>query len=119
MTNSRLTDLEVLELRYPVVLEGFEIRRGSGGEGRWRGGDGVVRKLRFREPMKVAILANHRRGPPFGLEGGQPGQVGRTFILRTRARVEEVHSCDQRDVAPVDSIVVEQPGGGGNGVSNQ
>ena len=119
MTNTRLTDPEVLELRYPVVLEGFEIRRGSGGEGHWRGGDGVVRKLRFREPMKVAILANHRRVPPFGLEGGQPGQVGRTFILRTDGRVEVLHSCDQRDVAPGDCIVVETPGGGGYGVSNQ
>jgi 5-oxoprolinase (ATP-hydrolysing) len=115
MTNTRLTDPEVLELGYPVVLERFEIRRGSGGEGHWRGGDGVVRKLRFREPMKVAILANHRRVPPFGLEGGQPGRVGRTFILRTDGRVEMLHSCDQRDVAPGDCIVVETPGGGGYG----
>jgi len=115
MTNTRLTDPEVLELRYPVMLERFEIRRGSGGEGQWRGGDGVVRKLRFREPMKVAILANHRRVPPFGLEGGQAGQVGRTFILRTDGRVEVLHSCDQRDVAPGDCIVVETPGGGGYG----
>jgi 5-oxoprolinase (ATP-hydrolysing) len=121
MTNTRLTDPEVLELRYPVVLERFEIRSGSGGEGHWRGGDGVVRKLRFREPMKVAILANHRRVPPFGLEGGQPGRVGRTFILRTDGRVEMLHSCDQRDVAPGDCIVVETPGGGGYGevISNQ
>jgi 5-oxoprolinase (ATP-hydrolysing) len=121
MTNTRLTDPEVLELRYPVVLERFEIRRGSGGEGHWRGGDGVVRKLRFREPMKVAILANHRKVPPFGLEGGQPGQVGRTFILRKDGRVEVLHSCDQRDVAPGDCIVVKTPGGGGYGeaISNQ
>jgi 5-oxoprolinase (ATP-hydrolysing) len=122
MTNTRLTDPEVLELRYPVILERFEIRRGSGGEGHWRGGDGVVRKLRFREPMKVAILANHRRVPPFGLEGGQPGQVGRAFILRTDGRVEVLPSCDQRDVAPDDCIVVETPGGGGYGgkvISNQ
>jgi 5-oxoprolinase (ATP-hydrolysing) len=121
MTNTRLTDPEVLELRYPVVLERFEIRSGSGGEGHWRGGDGVIRKLRFREPMKVAILANHRRVPPFGLEGGQPGRVGRTFILRTDGRVEMLHSCDQRDVAPGDCIVVETPGGGGYGevISNQ
>jgi 5-oxoprolinase (ATP-hydrolysing) len=121
MTNTRLTDPEVLELRYPVVLERFEIRSGSGGEGHWCGGDGVVRKLRFREPMKVAILANHRRVPPFGLEGGQPGRVGRTFILRTDGRVEMLHSCDQRDVATGDCIVVETPGGGGYGevISNQ
>ncbi len=115
MTNTRLTDPEVLELRYPVVLDCFEIRRGSGGEGRWPGGDGAVRKLRFREPMQVAILANHRVVPPFGLEGGYPGQVGKTSILRNDGSVEVLGSCDQRDVFAGDSIVVETPGGGGYG----
>jgi 5-oxoprolinase (ATP-hydrolysing) len=115
MTNTRLTDPEVLELRYPVVLDCFAIRRGSGGEGRWHGGDGVVRKLRFREPMKVAILANHRVVPPFGLEGGDAGQVGRTCILRTDGRVEVLSGCDQREVLVGDAIVVETPGGGGFG----
>jgi len=115
MTNTRLTDPEVLELRYPVVLDCFEIRRGSGGEGRWPGGDGAVRKLRFREPMQVAILANHRVVPPFGLEGGDAGQVGRTCILRKDGSVEVLASCDQRNVLAGDSIVVETPGGGGFG----
>jgi 5-oxoprolinase (ATP-hydrolysing) len=115
MTNTRLTDPEVLELRYPVVLDCFEIRRGSGGEGRWPGGDGAVRKLRFREPMQVAILANHRVVPPFGLEGGYQGQVGKTSILRKDGSVEVLASCDQRDVLAGDSIVVETPGGGGYG----
>jgi 5-oxoprolinase (ATP-hydrolysing) len=121
MTNTRLTDPEVLELRYPVVLEGFEIRRGSGGHGHWCGGDGVVRKLRFREPMNVAILANHRSVPPFGLEGGEPGQVGLTSILRTDGRVEVLQSCDQCSVGAGDTIIVETPGGGGYGevISNQ
>jgi 5-oxoprolinase (ATP-hydrolysing) len=115
MTNTRLTDPEVLELRYPVLLEAFEIRRGSGGDGRWRGGDGVVRQLRFREPMQVAILANSRTVPPFGLDGGYPGQVGKTSILRKDGSVEALASCDQRDVLAGDSIVVETPGGGGYG----
>jgi 5-oxoprolinase (ATP-hydrolysing) len=115
MTNTRLTDAEVLELRYPVILETFQIRQRSGGDGRWRGGDGIVRRLRFREPLKVAILANHRVVPPFGLEGGKPGKVGKTSILRNDGSVEVLSSCDQRDVAAGDAILVETPGGGGWG----
>jgi 5-oxoprolinase (ATP-hydrolysing) len=115
MTNTRLTDPEVLELRYPVVVEAFQIRRGSGGAGRWPGGDGVIRRLRFREPMKVAILANHRVIPPFGLEGGSPGKVGKTFILRRDGQIEILKSCDQADVAAGDAVVIETPGGGGFG----
>jgi 5-oxoprolinase (ATP-hydrolysing) len=121
MTNTRLTDPEVLELRYPVVLETFQIRKKSGGDGRWRGGDGIVRQLRFREPMKVVILANHRVVAPFGLAGGNPGEVGITSVLRKDGSIEVLGSCDQRDVAPGDAIVVETPGGGGWGeaISNQ
>src|SRR3546814_3877494 len=78
MTNTRLTDPEILEWRYPVRLDGFEIRAGSGGAGRWRGGDGVVRKVRFLEPMTAAILSSHREIPPYGMAGGEPGQsIGR------------------------------------------
>jgi 5-oxoprolinase (ATP-hydrolysing) len=115
MTNTRLTDPEVLELRYPVMLEAFQIRQHSGGAGCWHGGDGIVRKLRFREPMQVVILANHRVVPPFGLEGGDAGKVGRTSILRKDGSIEVLNSCDQRDVAAGDTIVVETPGGGGFG----
>jgi 5-oxoprolinase (ATP-hydrolysing) len=115
MTNTRLTDPEVLELRYPVLLEAFQIRQRSGGAGHWRGGDGIIRKLRFREPMQVVILANHRVVPPFGLEGGEAGEVGRTSILRKDGGVEVLNSCDQREVAAGDTIVVETPGGGGWG----
>jgi 5-oxoprolinase (ATP-hydrolysing) len=115
MTNTRLTDAEVLELRYPVILEAFQIRRKSGGDGRWRGGDGIVRKLRFREPMNVVILANHRVVPPFGQQGGSPGEVGKTSILRKDGSIEVLKSCDQRDVAAGDAILVETPGGGGWG----
>jgi 5-oxoprolinase (ATP-hydrolysing) len=116
MTNTRLTDPEVLELRYPVELEAFQIREHSGGAGRWDGGDGIVRKLRFREPMQVVILANHRIVPPFGLEGGDAGKVGRTSILRNDGSVEVLKSSDRRDVAAGEAIVVETPGGGGWGV---
>ena len=82
MTNSRLTDPEVLELRFPVVVEEFSIRRGSGGKGRWHAGDGTRRTLRFREPMQVAILSGHRRVPPFGLAGGADGGVGHNVVRR-------------------------------------
>ena len=119
MTNTRLTDPEVLELGYPVVLEAFQIRKKSGGDGRWRGGDGIVRRLRFREPMKVVILANHRVVAPFGLEGGNSGEVGKTSILRKDGSIEVLGSCDQREVAAGDAIVVETPGGGGWGVRSE
>src|SRR3546814_2077774 len=82
MTNTRLTDPEILEWRYPVRLDGFEIRAGSGGAGRWRGGDGVVRKVRFLEPMTAALLSSHREIPPYGMAGGQPGKCGRHYEVR-------------------------------------
>ena len=115
MTNSRLTDPEVLELRYPVLIDAFQIRRGSGGRGFWSGGDGVIRRIRFREPMVVAILANNRVVAPFGLEGGKPGKVGKTYIQRSDGRTENLGSCGQREVQPGDSIIIETPGGGGFG----
>ena len=115
MTNSRLTDPEVLELRYPVLIDTFQIKRGSGGHGRWSGGDGVVRQIRFREPMTVAILANSRVIAPFGLEGGRPGEVGKTYIQRSDGRTEDLGSSGQKEVQAGDAIVVETPGGGGFG----
>jgi 5-oxoprolinase (ATP-hydrolysing) len=115
MTNSRLTDPEVLEWRYPVVLDEFSIRPGSGGAGRCRGGDGVTRRIRFLAPMTVAILAGHRLVPPPGLAGGGPGQVGRTRIVRADGTVETLASADRREVAPGDVWWLETPGGGGYG----
>ncbi len=115
MTNSRLTDPEVLEWRFPVLLESFRIRKGSGGAGRRRGGDGVVRRLRFLEPMTAAILANHRRVPPFGLEGGGAGQVGAARVERADGRVEVLGSTARVEMGPGDVFVVETPGGGGFG----
>ena len=115
MTNSRLTDPEVLEARYPVLVEAFSIRRGSGGEGTHRGGDGVVRKIGFREPMIATLLSNRRRVPPFGLEGGQPGAVGAARVERARGGVEPMAATDLVRVGAGDAIVIETPGGGGWG----
>ncbi len=115
MTNSRLTDPEILEDRYPVRLERFAIRRGSGGTGRWPGGDGVVRRLRFLEPMTVLILSGSRRVPPFGLAGGGDGTVGRNRLERADGRLEELAGCAQVAVQPGDLLEIATPGGGGFG----
>jgi 5-oxoprolinase (ATP-hydrolysing) len=115
MTNSRLTDPEVLEWRFPVLLEGFHIRRGSGGKGRHRGGDGTVRRLRFREAMTAAILSNRRKVPPFGLDGGEPGECGRNWVERTDGTRQDLSGTDRTEMAPGDVFVIETPSGGGFG----
>ncbi|GAW41159.1 Acetophenone carboxylase gamma subunit [Brevundimonas sp. SH203] len=115
MTNSRLTDPEVLETRFPVLLEEFAIRRGSGGEGRWRGGDGAVRRVRFLEPLSAAILSNHRRVAPFGVEGGASGATGINRIERANGTVETPGSTAEVSMSPGDVFVIETPGGGGFG----
>ncbi|MFF9627339.1 hydantoinase B/oxoprolinase family protein [Streptomyces griseosporeus] len=115
MTNSRLTDPEVLEWRLPVLLEEFSVRRGSGGAGRWRGGDGAVRRLRFQEPMTVSTLSQHRRVPPYGMAGGEPGALGANRIERADGTVTGLGGNDVADVAPGDVLVIETPGGGGYG----
>ncbi|HEX9809973.1 MAG TPA: hydantoinase B/oxoprolinase family protein, partial [Alphaproteobacteria bacterium] len=115
MTNSRLTDAEVLEWRYPVLIERFAIRRGSGGEGRWRGGDGVVRRIRFREAMAAAVLSNRRRTRPFGLCGGEGGLAGVNRVERTDGTVETLGPTAEVAVGPGDVLVIETPGGGGYG----
>jgi len=115
MTNSRLTDPEVLETRFPVLLEEFSIRRGSGGVGRWRGGDGAVRRIRFLEPMTAAILSNRRRVPPFGADGGGPGATGVNRIERVDGTVDPLTSTAEVSMSPGDVFVIETPGGGGFG----
>jgi len=115
MTNTRLTDPEVLEWRYPVRVESFSIRRGSGGAGRWRGGDGVVRRIRFLEPMTAAILSGHRRVPPYGMAAGDPGAVGRNYVERADGSVVELGGCAECELGPGDAFVIETPGGGGYG----
>lgn len=115
MTNTRLTDPEVLEWRFPVLLESFEIRRGSGGKGRWRGGDGIVRRVRFLEAMTAAILSGHRRIPPYGMAGGEPGRVGRNWVARADGGTLQLTGADKAQLQAGDVFVIETPGGGGYG----
>jgi 5-oxoprolinase (ATP-hydrolysing) len=115
MTNSRLTDPEVLEWRYPVRVEIFRIRTGSGGRGRHRGGNGVERRIRFLEPMTAVILANHRRVAPFGVHGGQPGAVGRNWVERANGVREEFGGTEEVALQIGDVFVIETPGAGGYG----
>ncbi|GGQ69290.1 5-oxoprolinase [Streptomyces althioticus] len=115
MTNSRLTDPEILEWRLPVRLDEFAVRRGSGGAGRWRGGDGAVRRIRFLEPTTVSTLSQHRRVPPYGMAGGHPGATGANRIERADGTVTPLAGSDSADVGPGDVLVIETPGGGGYG----
>jgi 5-oxoprolinase (ATP-hydrolysing) len=115
MTNSRLTDPEVLETRLPVRLERFAIRRGSGGKGRHEGGDGLIRDLRFLEPMRANMLANRRRVAPKGLAGGGDALPGRNWVERMDGTVEELTATDSAEMQAGDRFVVETPGGGGFG----
>jgi 5-oxoprolinase (ATP-hydrolysing) len=115
MTNSRLTDPEVLEFRFPVRLESYEIRAGSGGAGRWQGGDGGVRRVRFLEAMTASILSNGRLHGAFGLAGGEPGQVGINRVVRLDGRVEELAHIGQVEMQPGDIFEIHTPGGGGYG----
>ncbi|MGI9645720.1 MAG: hydantoinase B/oxoprolinase family protein [Ilumatobacteraceae bacterium] len=119
MTNSRLTDPEVLEWRFPVVLEAFNVRRGSGGTGAHRGGDGAVRRLRFEEAMQVNVLSSRRAVQPFGLDGGGPGAVGVNRVLRADGTVEDLPGNAQVDVQPGDKVEIQTPGGGGYGPEAQ
>jgi 5-oxoprolinase (ATP-hydrolysing) len=115
MTNSRLTDPEILETRYPVRVEKFAIRRGSGGRGRLRGGDGVIRKIRFLEPMSAGVLSSRRAVAPFGLAGGEPGLPGRNAVERADGTSEELPACAETGMQTGDVFVIETPGGGGFG----
>ncbi|WP_333776623.1 hydantoinase B/oxoprolinase family protein [Streptomyces sp. IBSBF 3136] len=115
MTNSRLTDPEILEWRLPVRLEEFAVRRGSGGAGHRRGGDGVVRRIRFLEPMTVSTLSQHRRVPPYGMAGGEPGALGANRVERTDGTVTDLGGSGSADVGAGDVLVIETPGGGGYG----
>ena len=115
MTNTRLTDPEILEWRYPVVLESFGVNRGSGGAGRWRGGDGTLRRIRFLEEMELTVLSQHRLIAPYGLAGGEPGRCGRNWVERASGAVHEMGGQDHCPVGPGDVFVLETPSGGGYG----
>lgn len=115
MTNSRLTDPEVLETRFPVLVERFGVRRGSGGAGAHHGGDGAVRRIRFRERMTAAMLANRRATAPFGLNGGGDGAPGVNRVERADGSVTQLAATGKIEIAPGDVFVIETPGGGGYG----
>jgi 5-oxoprolinase (ATP-hydrolysing) len=115
MTNSRLTDPEILEFRFPVVLEDFHVRRGSGGKGQWNAGDGTKRTIRFRQEMDCAILSAHRRIRPFGMAGGEDGELGRTEVRRLDGRIETLAACDQTRLKAGEAVTVITPTGGGYG----
>ncbi|HEX9237548.1 MAG TPA: hydantoinase B/oxoprolinase family protein [Xanthobacteraceae bacterium] len=115
MTNTRLTDPEVLEFRYPVLLEDFHIRKDSGGRGRWKAGDGVRRTIRFLEKMECTILSGHRRVPPFGLAGGGDGQIGENWVRRKDGRMEKLQGCDATVIDAGEAIIIQTPTAGGYG----
>jgi 5-oxoprolinase (ATP-hydrolysing) len=115
MTNTRLTDPEILELRYPVLLEEFSIRRGSGGKGKWSAGDGTYRRIRFLERMDCAIISGYRRVRPYGLEGGQPGECGANAVRRNDGKIHPLEGCDQTVLEAGEAIIIQTPTGGGYG----
>lgn len=119
MTNTRITDPEILEHRYPVRLERFSIRRGSGGQGTHRGGDGVIREIRFLEPATLSMLTQHRKVAPYGLAGGQPGMPGRQRVIKAGGGQHELGSVDGCEVEAGDRLILETPGGGGWGAGDK
>ncbi|RZV51719.1 MAG: 5-oxoprolinase, partial [Sphingomonadaceae bacterium] len=119
MTNTRMTDPEILEQRYPVILDEFRIDRGSGGKGRWNAGDGVTRKIRFLDSMTCSILSDHRKVAPVGVAGGEVGRIGLNFVARGDGSREDLGGCGSTDVEPGDTIVIRTPTGGGFGSKQQ
>ncbi len=115
MTNTRLTDPEILEFRYPVLLEDFHIRKGSGGKGKWHAGDGIRRTIRFLEKMECTVLTGHRRVRPFGLAGGEPGQVGENWVRRKDGHMEQFKGCDETAIDAGEAIIIQTPTAGGYG----
>ncbi len=113
MTNTRITDPEELEFRYPVRLNRFAIRAGSGGNGRWRGGDGIIRDITFLETMDLTLLTQHRVVAPYGMKGGEDGACGRQYLIRADGERRELRGIDHARVEAGDRVVVETPGGGG------
>ncbi len=117
MTNTRLTDPEILEFRYPVLLEDFHIRKDSGGRGKWNAGSGIRRTIRFLEKMECTVLSGHRRVPPFGLAGGGDGQVGENWVRRKDGTMEKLEGCDATVIDAGEAIIIQTPTAGGYGRS--
>jgi 5-oxoprolinase (ATP-hydrolysing) len=119
MTNTRMTDPEVVEWRFPVRVDSFALRHGSGGRGRYDGGDGVVRAIRFLEPVTATILSSHRETEPYGLAGGEAGKRGENSVLRADGSVIRLRGNDEIELGPEDVFVIKTPGGGGFGLSSE
>jgi 5-oxoprolinase (ATP-hydrolysing) len=119
MTNTRITDPEIMEHRYPVILERFGVRRGSGGKGRWSGGNGVLREVIFNQTVEMNILSQHRREQPYGIKGGAPGKKGSQMIVRSDGKKERLKGVDGRTVCAGDRVIIKTPGGGGCGKQTQ
>ncbi|MBL4891729.1 MAG: hydantoinase B/oxoprolinase family protein, partial [Rhizobiaceae bacterium] len=115
MTNTRMTDPEILEMRFTIIVEEFSIRANSGGVGKFPGGNGTIRRLRFLEEMECAILSSHRKRGPAGINGGGAGKVGKTEIRRKDGTLEELEYCDQTTVYPGEAVIVTTPAGGAFG----
>ena len=115
MTNTRMTDPEILEQRFPVRIEEFSIRHGSGGAGKWTGGNGITRRLRFLEPMTATVLTGHRVVPPFGVDGGEPGDCGENAVRRVDGARDVLRSNDEAAMDAGDVFEMLTPGGGGWG----
>jgi 5-oxoprolinase (ATP-hydrolysing) len=115
MSNTRITDPEILEKRYPVLLTEFSLRQGSGGVGHFRGGDGLIREIEFLKPMHVAILSERRVVAPYGLEGGEPGAVGENFLIKKHGSLIDLGGKNQFEAEPGDRLRILTPGGGGYG----
>jgi 5-oxoprolinase (ATP-hydrolysing) len=113
MTNTKLTDPEELERRYPVRLHQFSIREGSGGNGRWRGGDGIIREIEFLEPVQATLLSQHRVVAPYGLKGGKPGATGRQTLIYADGQEADLPGIFTRAMQAGERIRIETPGGGG------
>jgi 5-oxoprolinase (ATP-hydrolysing) len=119
MTNTRMTDPEILEQRYPVILKEFKIDRDSGGKGKWQAGDGITRTITFLEDMQCSILSGHRVTPPYGLKGGEAGRVGRNWITKPNGEQQDLKACDHTEVIAGDSISIQSPTGGGFGKADE
>jgi len=117
MTNTRITDPEILELRYPVRLEKFEIRKGSGGKGKWNGGDGIVREVTFKERVEINILSQHRVEKPYGLKGGLPGKSGEQKMITRKGKIKILKGMDSIVAEAGDRVQIQTPGGGGYGIA--
>ncbi len=115
MTNTRITDPEVLELKYPVLLEKFAIRKNSGGSGKWKGGNGIIRQIKFNQPMDINILSQHRKEKPYGMNGGAPGQCGEQYHISAKGKKKKLKGMDSLSVQAGDHILINTPGGGGWG----